>query len=227
MSAKVISVTGIDTDIGKSIVTGLLARYLQGKGKSVITQKICQTGCKGISEDIRTHRKIMGIELQEVDHLGVTCPYVFAEPCSPHLAAKLAGKRIDCSKISAATVKLAREFNYILLEGVGGLQVPLTLDYTLLDYLAEKKYPLILVSSCRLGSINHTLSALELLRYRRLEVLGIVYNSYFEVNLNIAADSSKVFSHYLKKNGFTDNVISLPTYDDGQQCNTVDFAEFF
>ena len=187
-SGGVIAVTGIDTDIGKTIATGLLARYLRQQGKRVITQKIAQTGCSGASDDIIMHRQLMGMDLQEVDKSGLTCPYLFPEPCSPHLAASLAGEKIDGSVITAATTELRQGYDYVLLEGVGGLLVPLGDDWTLLDYLQETGYPLILVSSPRLGSINHTLAALELVKGRGLDVWGILYNRFKEDNPTITGD---------------------------------------
>jgi dethiobiotin synthetase len=226
-SAKVICVTGIDTDIGKSIVTGLLARFLLDAGKNVITQKICQTGCENVSDDILTHRKIMGIELQEADRQGLTCPYIFTEPCSPHLAAQLEGVDIDCSRISKATEELAEKYDYVIVEGVGGLLVPLLLDYTLIDYLADMKYSQILVSCSRLGSINHTLSALEIIKGRGLQTLGIVYNKFMDSNEKIAEDSARVFSHYLKKNGLGQIMVDLPFYQLETLLGMPDFSEFF
>ena len=92
---SVIFITGIDTGAGKSIATGLIARYLYKNNKSVITQKIVQTGCEKISEDIALHRKIMGIDLNEDDKKGLTCPYTFKYPASPHLAAQMEQKEID------------------------------------------------------------------------------------------------------------------------------------
>ena len=215
----VIAVTGIDTDIGKTIATGLLGRYLRQKGLRVITQKIAQTGCLRMSEDIITHRQLMGMDIQEADRSGLTCPYIFPEPCSPHLAASLAGKEIDCGVITAATLELCQVYDYVLLEGVGGLLVPLQDNRTLLDYLQETGYPLILVSSPRLGSINHTLAALELAKGRGLKVLGILYNRFREDNPAIASDSARVFSRYLRKHGFADCVVDFHdsgTYRKGQ-----------
>ncbi len=206
---NVICVTGIDTDIGKTIATGLLGRYLLGKGYSVITQKISQTGCTGLSEDILQHRSIMGIEIQKEDREGITCPYIFPEPCSPHLAASLVDKEIKSSVIRQATHSLMKSYDYVLLEGVGGLLVPLNSDATLLDYLEKEGYPLILVSSPRLGSINHTLAALELAHIRGLEVVGILYNRFSDTNELIAEDSIRVFKKYLLKYGFQDRVINL------------------
>ena len=92
---SVFFISGIDTDIGKTYATGALAQALlqqtlvPQKGSnsvptSIITQKLVQTGCEGISEDIIRHRDMMGIPLQAVDHQGLTCPYVFKKPASRH-----------------------------------------------------------------------------------------------------------------------------------------------
>ena len=225
---KVYCISGIDTDIGKTIATGLLAESLQEKGLRVITQKIVQTGCTGISEDIIRHRQIMGIELQPVDISGLTCPYVFEVPCSPHLAARLASRAIDCAVLRRATATLLEQFEVVLLEGAGGLLVPLSDDETFIDYLAAEHYPLILVSSSRLGSINHTLSALELARFRKIEVAAILYNRFAATDPRIEQDSREVFIRYMQKNGFSGPVIDLhplEKYQDGSE--TLDFSRIY
>ena len=162
MQKQVYFVSGIDTGIGKSIATGLYAKELAAAGRRVITQKIVQTGCQGIAEDIQTHRRLQGIGLTEHDRNGSTCPcpYVFAYPCSPHLAAEREQRPIDLKTIDAATQTLLQSYDTVLLEGAGGLMVPLNREQTLLDFAAERGYPLVLVTSGRLGSINHTLLSL-------------------------------------------------------------------
>lgn len=220
---RVLAVSGIDTDIGKTVATGLLGRWLRLQGATVITQKIVQTGCTELSEDILKHRQLMDMELEEVDLNGSTCPYIFPEPCSPHLAAALAGRTIDCRVITDATRSLQQHYQYVLLEGVGGLSVPLTEELTLLDYLQQQSYPLILVSSPRLGSINHTLAALELVKIRGLTVKGIIYNRIGEENRHIAEDSKKVFSFYLRRYGFNDCLIDLFDCEQYTAGHTPDF----
>ena len=154
-------VTGIDTDAGKSIVTGVLARALSARGERVITQKFIQTGCDGLSEDIETHRRIMGIGLLPEDEDGTTCPIVFTYPASPHLAAAIDGRDIDLTLIGRSTEKLLQKYDTVLIEGAGGLYVPLSEAYQTIDYVAEHGLPVALVTSPRLGSINHTLLSLE------------------------------------------------------------------
>ena len=207
-------VSGIDTDIGKTIVTGLLAKSIQQSGHSVITQKIVQTGCSGIAEDIITHREMMEVDLLAEDKNGLTCPYVFQKACSPHLAAELEGQSIDVHHITAATEQLAATFAHVILEGAGGLLVPLGRDYTFLDYLEQHRYPLILVTSPRLGSINHTLAALELVKSRGLRVNGIVYNCYDATDEIITEDSRKVFLDALSKYGFPRRIVNLKSVNE-------------
>jgi len=220
MSSSVICITGIDTDIGKTIVTGLLGRFLLKRGEKVISQKVVQTGCSGLSEDIITHRRIMGQDLLPEDRDGLTCPYVFPVPCSPHLAASLAGAAIDCQKIDRATRILQKSYDCILLEGVGGLFVPLNKSTTLIDYLLEKDYPLVLVSSSRLGSINHTLSALKIIQQNGLSLLGIVYNCYPETDKRIEEDTRNLFIQKLNQYGFPECLIDcyfLGDYETGKR----------
>jgi dethiobiotin synthetase len=209
VKSKVYFVSGIDTDIGKTIVTGLLARSCLKNGVQTITQKIVQTGCVGLSEDIIRHRQIMEIELQPADFSGLTCPYVFSVPCSPHLAARLENQLIDCNVIRKATTSLLKEYDLVFLEGAGGLFVPLNDEETQIDYFEAEKHPLILVSSSRLGSINHTLCSLSLARSRNIEVAAIIYNRLEGTDPRIEEDSKEMFFRYMKKNGFTGPVIDL------------------
>ena len=224
---RVICITGIDTDIGKTVVTGLLGKYLSDRDLSVITQKICQTGCQGDSTDIFEHRKIMGMEPLEEDLKGITCPYVFAEPASPHLAAQLYNSEIHVEKLAQATNILTRKFDYVLLEGVGGLMVPLNSEVLLVDYLKEQNYEHILVTSSRLGSINHTLSALEILQSRGIQLNGLIYNRFFDDNPRIAEDSSSIFSRYLPQYGHRPNIIEITEHGSEFVKEEYDFSALF
>lgn len=194
---KVYFVTGIDTDAGKSIVTGTLAREWSARGLRVITQKFVQTGCRGLSEDIETHRRIMGCGLLPEDRDGTTCPVVFTYPASPHLAAVLDGREINLGLVAESTEKLLRKYDIVLLEGAGGLFVPLRGLYNTIDYIADHRLPVILVTSPRLGSINHTLLSLEACRHRGIEVAKVVYNLYPPTGEPITGDTRNYILTYL------------------------------
>lgn len=208
---NIIFITGINTDVGKTYVTGLLARYLKQQGYSVITQKIAQTGCIGESEDILKHRELMGISPLPEDVAGLTCPYIFEPPMSPHLAAKLAGTEIDIEKINAATDELAEKYDYVIVEGVGGLYVPLSEKMKVIDLIKEREYPVILVSSPALGSINHTLMSIELLKQNKINLLGIAYNLYGSNNPDITKDSRNIFAENLKQHNYPCNIVDIPS----------------
>jgi len=192
LKMSVYFISGIDTDAGKSIATGVIAATLQNQGRKVITQKFIQTGCREISEDIQKHREIMGIPLQEVDLDRTTCPYIMSYPASPHLAAEIDGITVDKNLIHHATEKLSRQYDIVLLEGAGGLYVPVNRHYLTIDYISEYGYPLILVTSSKLGSINHTLMSLELCRIRGIRVSHVIYNDFPDNSEFIKADSIRV-----------------------------------
>ena len=169
-------VSGIDTDIGKTVATGMLAKQLLQQGKSVITQKPVQTGCQDIAEDIAVHRKIMGIPMQEADKQGLTMPEIFGYPASPHLAARLGGRALDLDKIRTTTQELATQYEIVLVEGAGGLMVPLTENLLTIDYIQQQDYPVILVTSGRLGSINHTLLSFTALKQYGISLYSLIFN---------------------------------------------------
>lgn len=168
MKENVFFVSGIDTDTGKSYATGYLAKLWNGQGIRTITQKLIQTGNNGLSEDIELHRHILGTGLLPEDTDGLTMPEIFSYPCSPHLAAEIDKRPVDFDKIERATRRLSETYDAVLLEGAGGLMVPLTRDLLIIDYIARRHYPLIFVTSGKLGSINHTLLSLEAIARRNI-----------------------------------------------------------
>ena len=199
MKGTVLFITGIDTNIGKTFATGMIACALAGKGKRVITQKMIQTGCTEISEDIEMHRKIQGIPFTEEDKAGLTCPYIFTYPCSPHMAAEKDGKTIDLSVITEATRRLQEKYEYVLLEGAGGLMVPVTDDFLTIDYPMTRNLPVALVTNGILGSISHTVLSLEALKQRDIAVSHLLYNTHFDRNEVIVPDTKGFLQRYIAK----------------------------
>ena len=190
-------VTAIDTDAGKTIVTGLLGKYLKDKKADVVTMKLAQTGCEKVSDDILVHRQIMKEELSVEDREGLTCPYLLKFPASPHLAADMEGKTIDCDHLVNTIKALEQKHDQVLIEGVGGLMVPINHDVLLCDFIQEQQLPVILVTSGRLGSINHTLLSLEVMKNRGISLYGLIYNHYPVTEQEITDDSAKVLKKHL------------------------------
>ena len=182
-------ISGIDTSVGKTAATGAIAKALAQAGKRVITQKMIQAGCEQVSEDIEEHRSIQGIPFTEEDREGWTCPYIFSYPCSPHMAAAKDGRTIDLQVITQATERLRERYEYVLLEGAGGLMVPNDFQSLTIDYIRDQGYPLILVTSGKLGSINHTLLSLFAAEQYGIPVKAIVYNQYPHIDTLIEANT--------------------------------------
>lgn len=226
LAAGVYFVSGIDTDAGKSYATGILARMLGQQGVSVITQKLIQTGCTETSEDIELHRCLMGLPMQEVDKQGLTCTEIYRFPASPHLSARLERREVDLDGIASATAELAGRYDVVLVEGAGGLMVPLrpfgaTLgdnadetdtdpQFLTLDYVEQQNLPLLFVTSAKLGSLNHTLLSLEACRNRNLEVAAVLFNHYPAGDPVIAQDTFDYIGRYLQFYFPTARLIEIP-----------------
>ena len=209
--SKVFFVSGIDTGIGKTYCTGYLAKLWNVEGVRTITQKLVQTGNVDISEDIEKHREIMNMGWFLEDETKLTMPEIFSYPASPHLATQIDGREIDFAKIEDATQQLASKYDRVLLEGAGGLMVPLTKDLLSIDYIQQHKLPVILVSSGRLGSINHTLLSLEALKARGIELYALAYNLAHESqDALISKDTAEYLKTYLAKHFSSTKWIDIP-----------------
>ena len=193
MENNVYFVSGIDTDAGKSYATGYIARVWNAAGIRTVTQKFIQTGNEGMSEDIALHRRIMGCGLLPEDEQRLTMPEIFSYPCSPHLASEIDGREIDFARIESATDTLSERYDAVLLEGAGGLMVPLTRSLLTIDYIRDKGYPLIFVTSGKLGSISHTLLRLEAVKNRDIPLKMLVFNMFPHEEDSTIADDTQTF----------------------------------
>lgn len=200
MKNNIYFVSGIDTGIGKSYATGLIAKQWNAEGLRTITQKLVQTGNTAISEDIILHRQLMGLAFTEDDQEKITMPEIFSYPASPHLAAQIDKREIDFEKIRQATAQLSQRYDAVLVEGAGGLMVPLTEDYLIIDYIKEMGYPLLFVTSGKLGSINHTLLSLEAVAKREINLHTVIYNTFPVLDdSTISTETQRYLRNYIQK----------------------------
>lgn len=173
-----IFVTATDTDVGKTLVAAAIACTLKENGVRVAVMKPFASGCvkkdgKLISEDVELLKKAAG--MQEEDDL--VCPVKFAAPLAPNWAARIdQTSKAEIAKARAAFKTLCEKYEFLVVEGVGGLQVPITDDYFVSDLIADWKLPSIIVARCGLGTLNHTMLTLEAMRLRDLPVTAIVFN---------------------------------------------------
>lgn len=226
---SVLFISGIDTDIGKTYATGMVAKALMQQGVNVITQKLvqtgvsvnCDTGEMNVADDIVTHRQLMNMPLQPCDVDFTTCPFRYEKPASPHLSAALANAVLDPEIITKFTQQLQQSYDIVLLEGAGGLLVPITEQLLTLDYIATQGYPVTLVTSGRLGSINHTLLSLEAIKARGLTVHSVIYNhihdSAAQTDKQIADSTIDYLKNYLAQNYPNTHWLQLSRQDKDQK----------
>jgi dethiobiotin synthetase len=189
VAAPGIFVTGTGTEVGKTVVAAVLAQTQAREGRRVTVFKPAVTGLEEEGEvDHELLRRAAGSNQSDAE----IAPYRYDPPASPHLAAALAGEEIDPERLRAAARDAAANTDFLVCEGVGGLMVPLVgrvggdmrhqIDqpYLVLDLAADLGYPLAVVSSPGLGTINHTLLTIAAARAAGLEVALVVLTPWPE-----------------------------------------------
>ena len=167
---KTIFVAGTDTGVGKTIVSGGLVSALKLKGYKVGVMK--PIAC-GSLEDSKFLRACAGSK----DALDLITPIYLKNPFSPNVAAKIEKQKIDIRKIAKAAYELGnKKYDYLVVEGCGGLLVPVVKDFFVVDLIPLLNAKSVLVSRSALGAINHSLLSLEALRKRQIQPIGVVFN---------------------------------------------------
>jgi dethiobiotin synthetase len=199
-------VTGTSTEVGKTVVAAVLARTLAAEGKRVAVFKPAVTGLEEEGEtDHALLRRASGSS-QSDDQIA---PYRYDPPASPHLAAALAGEEIDPERLREAAREAAAGADAIVCEGVGGLLVPLSPTYLVRDLAVDLGYPLVVVASPGLGTINHTLLTLESARAADLEVAAVVLNSWPEEPSEINRSNRETITSFADAPVYTFRLLDL------------------
>jgi dethiobiotin synthetase len=175
---KGIFITGTDTGVGKTLVAAGLAAVLREEGIDVGVMKPAESGClrkEGIlvAEDALFLREMSGSQ----DELELVNPYPLEHPVAPALAGEMEGVEIRLGVIREAYLTLASRHDLVLVEGAGGMLVPLTSDYLMVDLVKELGgVPILIVTRMMLGTLNHTLLSLYYAQKEGIDVLGVVMN---------------------------------------------------
>lgn len=164
-------VTGTGTEVGKTVVAAATARTLVADGRSVAVFKPAVTGLDEGGEPDHALLRRAAESGQSDDEIA---PYRYGPPASPHLAAKLAGERIEPERLLGAARSAATGPDALVCEGVGGLLVPLRPDYLVRDLAVDLELPLVVAAPPGLGTINHTLLTIEAARSVGLSVEMVV-----------------------------------------------------
>ena len=170
-------ITGTDTEVGKTYIACQLIKHYVAQGYKVIGMKPVAAGCElingqWINEDVKLLTEASNVNAP-VDLIN---PYCFREPIAPHIAADHEGVEISLDVIESAYRQLSKIADIVIVEGAGGLLVPLNETQTLADLIKQLNIPIILVVGLKLGCINHTLLTLEVITARQLSIAKWVAN---------------------------------------------------
>jgi dethiobiotin synthetase len=163
-------VTGTDTEVGKSVVAASICAALAARGERVAAFKPVVTGLDEEPGPFGRDHELLASVASGGQAPDDVAPYRFGPPVSPHLAAELAGARIEPAEL----VRAARAHELVVCEGVGGLLVPITLGYLVRDLAVDVALPLVIAARPGLGTINHTLLTVEAARAGGLSVAAVV-----------------------------------------------------
>ncbi len=186
--AKGIFITGTDTGVGKTYVGSGIAKTLRNQGINVGVMKPAETGCRRSGKG-----KLSGVDARCLmkasrvkDSIDLVSPYRFASPLAPAMAAERESRRIDPGKILNCFRALQRTHDFMIVEGAGGIMVPLSNKYLYLDLALDMRLPVLIVARPSLGTINHTLLTISALRQKKLHIAGVVINYVEEGKTGLA-----------------------------------------
>lgn len=194
-----IFVTGTDTGVGKTLVSAGLALALKARGMKVGVMKPVATGCHGTEKRLVPPDAVYLFEAAENEYPSLTSPSRFRNPLAPNVAAVLEKKEVNLDNIRKAYLELQKHYDYIIVEGIGGLMVPLTQDYFVTNLIREFKLPMLIVARVGLGTINHTLLTVDAAVIRGLEIRGIIFNRMPKVNYSVAEITNPKVVHDLAR----------------------------
>lgn len=168
LNAHNIFVTGTSTDVGKTIASAILMARASQLFSKITYYKAIQTGCT-FDDDSRTIHQLIKDHPSKIATKGLC----FKRPLSPHLAAFYENRHIDINEV-ILNIKKTCTANFNIVEGAGGLLVPINNRHLMIDLIQILQWPCVLVAKSQLGMINHTLLSLEALRARRIPVRGVI-----------------------------------------------------
>lgn len=173
MKTKGLFITGTDTGIGKTLVSAGITRLLLNRGNSIGVFKPIASGGT-ISEDGKLLQ--MAARLPHSAYREIV-PFHYRQPLAPWVASWKEGK-VDLAKIEKAFQKAKASCDFLVVEGVGGIQVPITQDFFVTDWMVKWKLPVLIVVRAGLGTINHSLLTVEALQRRKVKIVGVLVNGY-------------------------------------------------
>ncbi|MCK4947930.1 MAG: dethiobiotin synthase [Candidatus Aureabacteria bacterium] len=191
MNVSPIFITATGTGVGKTVVSSVILALARKRGHNPVIMKPIETDTDGeCSKDISFCYTAAGMKNRA--ELKETAPFLFKLGASPHLAGREEGVVIDREKIIDSYNNLKNKFSPVIVEGAGGLLVPITENYLYADLIKDMAIEIIIVSNIELGTINHTLLTVECAKKRGMGIKGIIFNNVPEILTDIHRDNMRI-----------------------------------
>lgn len=199
---KGIFIVGTSTDVGKTYISGLLTKYFFDLGYKSFYYKAAMSGNKKENNIVLPEDGLKVKELSNIDQdLDSMCQFVYEKPYSPHLASILEGNPVKFDIIKKNFLNLAKNSDFLTMEGSGGIICPINIDDNLFLFDIIKRLGLscILVSDLNLGSINSACLTYFFMKENKIKISGIIFNNYDEKNI-IHSDNIKIILNFTNQN---------------------------
>lgn len=186
--SKSIFITGTGTDVGKTYVTGLIVKKLHDEGFSAGYYKAAMSGNEyGADGDLIPGDAMKVKSMSEIEQpLEEMCHYIYENAYSPHLASKIEGNPVEMSVVKAGYEWVASKYDYVVVEGSGGILCPIRIDEEeifLEDVIKELKLNSLLIADAGLGTINSVVLTYEYMKAHGLPVKGIIFNNWHDTEM--------------------------------------------
>jgi dethiobiotin synthetase len=210
-------VTGTDVGAGKTLIAGAIAKVLTEAGLKVGVFKPIATGCQRswegpVSDDTEFLSYCANSDLL----LSTITPVSYATAASPIVSAAREENPVNFNKIATAYKNICENSDIVIVEGLGGVRVPLTMEFDLLDLAFELALPVVIVARLNPGTVNHTLMTIDCVRAAKLTIAGIVINGYDATEATVVEDTTR---QVISQCGGV-NILSVVPFDE-----TVDIEE--
>jgi len=174
---KGLFITGTDTGVGKTVIAGAIIALLRSRGLNIGAMKPIETGCIPMGKSLQPSDGSFLKDMAQMDEpISQVTPICYESPLAPMVAAEIEDRELDLQKIRNNFTRLSERYEAMIVEGIGGLLVPIRRDYFVLDLIKELELPIIVVARPSLGTINHTLLTINYAIREGLSVAGIVIN---------------------------------------------------
>ncbi len=174
---KGIFITGTDTGVGKTIIAAAVARALRVKGLNVGVMKPIETGCKKEGDVlIPSDGEFLKYISDSDTPLNEITPFCYETPVAPSVAADIEGRQVNIDALLELFSKRLQAHDFLVVEGVGGLKVPIRDDFFVSDLIRLMKLPVVVVAMNKLGVINHTFLTIQMAQAEELNIKGLIIN---------------------------------------------------